>query len=75
MEGFVMSARDRQHLLLAAREPRAQVAQPLEQVGKKVEHPSGAPVLRAGADFEVLLDRKRGKDLALLARRLAPRKR
>jgi hypothetical protein len=60
------SARDRQHLLLAAGELIAHIAEPLRKPREQLEYPRQCPMSRPRADVEVLAHRQRGKNLALL---------
>ena len=60
------SARDRQHLLLAARQLVAEVGAPLFEPRKEVVDAAQRPLARPGDRRQVLLDRQRRPHVALL---------
>src|SRR5262245_21476234 len=64
--GLVMSARDREHLLLASGQLVAHVAATFGETGKKRENGVEIPRPRPRRDRQILLDRQRGENCALL---------
>jgi hypothetical protein len=63
---LVISARDGEHLLLAAGELIAEIAPPLGEPRKQIIDRREIPAAGASSDVEVFLHRQRGENLALL---------
>src|SRR5215831_19285824 len=64
--GLVNSARDRQHLLLAARQLIAGIIQSFPQSREQLEDTRVRPISRSRRNFEVFAHRQRWKNLTLL---------